>query len=724
MKNQCLSFILPGLIAFQSMNLYAQEPLVSPYLDSEIMVKMETGHMAGLSACIIKNGEVSWNGNYGYANIEVEVPVDTSALFYNASISKTVTATPLIQLWEDGLFELDDDINDYLSFDVYNPNYPEEPITFRMLCTHTSSIDNNPALLPVLWGEDPDIPLGQFLYDYAADSIPCSCLPEGITFATQAQIDSFQVNYPGCAVIEGDVTIGDWYSTNITDLEGLNVITNIGGYLKVLNNDSLCTLDGLNNLTQIEGPLTLHSNDNLMSLAALNSLTNIGGLTITQNNYLSSLTGLENLAVIGGDLYINMNGIITNLSGLNNLTTVVGDFQLGKYDFWAGNWFLESLNGLENLISIGGDFILISNWSLTSLSALENLASIGGSIQIRYNDALTSLVGLGNIDPGSISELQINNNNLLSECDAQSICDYLAAPGGTVNIYNNAPGCNSPDEALANCNDPLLDFTFNTQEEIDSFHVNYPGISEIEGNVMISGDDINNLEGLWALTSIGNTLSICGNEILSNLSGLNNMTMIGGDLIIGSFSPKNFSLSSLTGLESLISIGGTLKIIENDSLTSLDGLENIDPVSIYNLRISHNNLLSECDVQSICDYLIAPNGTVEIFGNASGCNSPEEVEEACLSVYIEDANLSEEQLNIYPNPVFDRLTISGLKNNTENLILRIFGSDGAILGQQQLSSPSSGEQEVRIDMGPLPAGMYFIQLQSGDKVFTKKVIKR
>ena len=29
------------------------------------------------------------------------------------------------------------------------------------------------------------------------------CLPEGITFTTQEQIDNFQINYPGCTEIEG-----------------------------------------------------------------------------------------------------------------------------------------------------------------------------------------------------------------------------------------------------------------------------------------------------------------------------------------------------------------------------------------------------------------------------------------------------------------------------------------------------------------------------------------
>jgi hypothetical protein len=33
------------------------------------------------------------------------------------------------------------------------------------------------------------------------------CLPEGITFTTQEQIDNFQTNYPGYTEIEGDVNL-------------------------------------------------------------------------------------------------------------------------------------------------------------------------------------------------------------------------------------------------------------------------------------------------------------------------------------------------------------------------------------------------------------------------------------------------------------------------------------------------------------------------------------
>ena len=42
-----------------------------------------------------------------------------------------------------------------------------------------------------------------------------SCLPQGISFTSQAQIDSFPINYPGCTEIEGPVTIS---GSNIKNL--------------------------------------------------------------------------------------------------------------------------------------------------------------------------------------------------------------------------------------------------------------------------------------------------------------------------------------------------------------------------------------------------------------------------------------------------------------------------------------------------------------------------
>ncbi len=69
-----------------------------------------------------------------------------------------------------------------------------------------------------------------------------SCLPEGIIFSSQAQIDSFQVNYPGCIRIEGDLKVA---GADITNLMGLNPIHSIGGSLYIQNTWNLSMLTGL-----------------------------------------------------------------------------------------------------------------------------------------------------------------------------------------------------------------------------------------------------------------------------------------------------------------------------------------------------------------------------------------------------------------------------------------------------------------------------------------------
>jgi hypothetical protein len=51
------------------------------------------------------------------------------------------------------------------------------------------------------------------------------CLPQGITFSTQAEIDQFALDYPDCKQIMGNVTIS---GPDIVTLNGLSGITSFG----------------------------------------------------------------------------------------------------------------------------------------------------------------------------------------------------------------------------------------------------------------------------------------------------------------------------------------------------------------------------------------------------------------------------------------------------------------------------------------------------------------
>ncbi len=276
------------------------------------------------------------------------------------------------------------------------------------------------------------------------------CLPEGINFTTQEQIDNFQLNYPGCTEIEGFVFV---YGNNITNLYGLNVITYMWDSL-VIDNTSLSNLTGLENLISIENDFLIKHNNGLTSFIGLENLTSIGSdFQFFTNIELTSLEGLEKLTTIGDNLrigsYVTGNPSLTTLSGLNGLTSIGGHLII------SGNSSLINLTGLEGLTSIGGSLAIGSNGTgnpaLTTLTGLDGLTFIGGGLYIIYNEALISLTGLGSLQANSLTDLYIYSNSNLEECDVYSICQYLAVPNGNIEIHDNAPGCNGLEEVEAAC---------------------------------------------------------------------------------------------------------------------------------------------------------------------------------------------------------------------------------------------------------------------------------
>lgn len=121
-----------------------KDDIVDYFFNLYIDILMKISHRPSLATCIIHDDEVIWSKGYGYYDLEYKKPTNENILYLQASVSKTVTATALMQLYEKGLFDLDDDVNDYLPFKLRNPNHPEEPITIKMILSHRSSLaDDN-----------------------------------------------------------------------------------------------------------------------------------------------------------------------------------------------------------------------------------------------------------------------------------------------------------------------------------------------------------------------------------------------------------------------------------------------------------------------------------------------------------------------------------------------------------------------------------------------------
>jgi hypothetical protein len=292
-----------------------------------------------------------------------------------------------------------------------------------------------------------------------------SCLPEGISFYNQTQIDNFPSMYPGCAVIEGYVNID---TRNASNVDSLIQITLIQGDLQMSENN-ITDLTGFANLTGIYGNAWFSENS-FSSFHGMDSLGFIGGtLGVSESHGLDSLDGLQNLTLIGGDLDLEDNLNLVNIDALSGLDSLGGsllledlprlqhlDALLGRETIYGalvvdGLDSLLNLNGLLSIQHVESTLKIRKNVLLPTLEGLANIQSINGELILAQNDALTSLTGIDSISPTSITDLTLLNNENLNSCSLGNICSYLTNNIGPATIELNAEGCNTENEITDAC---------------------------------------------------------------------------------------------------------------------------------------------------------------------------------------------------------------------------------------------------------------------------------
>jgi hypothetical protein len=121
-------------------------------------------------------------------------------------------------------------------------------------------------------------------------------------------------------------------------------------------------------------------------------------------------------------------------------------------------------------------------------------------------------------------------------------------------------------------------------------------------------------------------------------------------------------------------------------------------------------------VLSICNYLSSPGGTIFIDNNSTGCNSQQEVEDACIWVGIEDEELLE-SMAIFPNPCSSTLTIE-FNEIAPNTHFSLINANG-----QKLEYHLLKEARSEFDISELPSGIYVARVWNDDEVMVRKIIK-
>jgi CubicO group peptidase (beta-lactamase class C family) len=95
----------------------------------------------GLALGVVRNGLLDFFYAHGLADIASNTPIREDTVFRIASITKTFTAIAVMQLWEQGLIDLDAPANDYLrAYQLVPAKTSFRPASVRHLLTHTAGI--------------------------------------------------------------------------------------------------------------------------------------------------------------------------------------------------------------------------------------------------------------------------------------------------------------------------------------------------------------------------------------------------------------------------------------------------------------------------------------------------------------------------------------------------------------------------------------------------------
>ena len=568
-----------------------------------------------------------------------------------------------------------------------------------------------------------------------------ACLPNGITFTTQQEIDDFPTNYTGCDIIEGDLKIE---GNDITNLNGLSSIEEIEGFFQIDNCENLSSLTGLDNVLKIGAALIVNSG--LTDFQGLNNLSSVSfSFSLTNNLDLESFNGLGSLQEVGTAFQVNGTPKIKNFLGLNELSQVnqlsvnnndsIVNFEgLESLTFFNqatinDNPKLENFVGLEGLENIGSPnniafFMLTNNDTFVDFTGLENVENIIANITLDSLNSFEGFNGLENLQlmyslymnkcPVFNDFSNLNNIEMLENLEIY-YSDAMEGLNGLENlkyIYNSLTlienGSLTDIDALQNLE--TVEFaTIGSNENLESLNLN--SLKETQSSFFIYGNNsLSEVTGLNNLEKVGGSFVISNNENLASLNGLENLKEINTSLEL-----RNLTLiSTLVPLSNLEIIGSLALIEELNNLSSLEGLENVDGSQLNNLVLINNSKLSVCAITSVCKFfeVKGPNaGMIE--NNNNNCSSQSEIIDECEVLTLSENSL---ELNIYPNPASEKLYIDFEGLPAKNTKLSLYTLKG-----EHVLSRNIDKNHLEIDLLHLESGIYSLKIRGLNGVSVHKV---
>ena len=132
------------LLLLQAIFLFSAFAQAQPEkAEAGIKAIMQEIPVMGLSVAVVKDNKIIYTQSFGTKSRENNAPLTNDCIFRIASISKSFSATSIMQLAERKKLSIDQDVSELIGFKVRNPKFPETVITLRLMMSHLSSINDS-----------------------------------------------------------------------------------------------------------------------------------------------------------------------------------------------------------------------------------------------------------------------------------------------------------------------------------------------------------------------------------------------------------------------------------------------------------------------------------------------------------------------------------------------------------------------------------------------------
>jgi hypothetical protein len=494
-------------------------------------------------------------------------------------------------------------------------------------------------------------------------------------------------------------------NAELTSIDGFMSLIDFAVGMEVVGNPELRSVDGFESLREPSGRLLLSTNPALTSIGGFSRLESVGGLRIFANSALVDLTSFGQLRTIQGPLTILYNIALASLDGFSALREVSSDLVIGGNhsltdlgplpavalagEIWIAENAIQSISGFDELTTLTN--LRIEEPGLISIDGFAALEDITvGGVWIEGNAQLVSIAGFNSLRSVG-GNIRLRSNPLLERIDAFPVLESL---GMDLVLEQNARLASMPSFDLLR---------------------NVPGNLSIRQN-----DSLLSIQGFDRLTEIGGRLRL---EVMANLQTLDafsSLQSVGGDMDITA-APH---LSSISDMPVFTTIGGGLRVAGTGlrSLNAIAGLSSA--ASVY---IDGNPELTECNC-ALYKFVEEGHVPVTLINNGPGCNTSAAIlqQGPCIfSSVDDDARLPHAIgiVGVYPNPFATTTTVRfGLPSGAE-VVVEVFDAAGRRVARVLNEWRSSGWHDIDWDATGLPAGVYFLRIQSGAGIETAALIR-